>query len=84
MQDIEIACAQKGCDEVRLFTVRDQEFYSKKGFSQPKYCRTHSAERKARHQNRAEDNMQEERDTTNDRGRGSVFADQESDSELLA
>lgn len=52
MEDIIITCANPTCEEKRVFTVKDQEFYSGKGFSTPKYCRTHSAERRAAHNSR--------------------------------
>lgn len=67
-QDIIISCSAKGCTEKRTFTVRDQEFYARKGFTPPKYCKTHSAERKAAHQARENNSQQEQRDNWDPRG----------------
>ncbi len=44
--DKEIKCAEMGCDEVRVFTAGEQEFFQKKGFKEPKYCISHSKARK--------------------------------------
>ncbi len=83
--DEEIQCAQKGCGEIRLFTVKDQESYAEKGYQPPRYCRTHSAQRRAAREARDQDNQQQERDNwPSDRGRGSFIPGQESDSDLLA
>lgn len=60
-QDIKIGCTEKDCTEVRIFTVRDQEFYAKKGFAPPKRCRTHSQQRRIMHQAREEENEEEQR-----------------------
>ncbi len=37
MQDKEISC--KDCGKTFTFTARDQEFYTSKGFTEPKRCK---------------------------------------------
>ena len=61
-KDIEIQCAEKGCTEVRIFTVRDQEFYQRKGFTPPKRCKFHSQQRRQAHLAKEEEGQQEQRD----------------------
>ena len=49
MADREIKCAEAGCEDTRLFTERDQEFFAEKGYKDPKYCKYHSAIKKQAH-----------------------------------
>lgn len=84
-QDIRIQCIEKGCDQVRLFSVKDQEFYAEKGFTPPKRCRTHSQQARRAHESRSEENQQDKREGwNNDRGRGPRFPGHESDASMLA
>lgn len=50
--DKEIKCTEVGCEEVRIFTTGEQEFFKTKGFKEPKYCKTHSNARKQSRENR--------------------------------
>lgn len=52
LKDIEIVC--KDCGEKFMFTVRDQQFYAEKGFTnQPVRCKNCREKRKAeRNENR--------------------------------
>jgi DNA-directed RNA polymerase subunit RPC12/RpoP len=56
LKDIEITC--KDCGEKFLFTVRDQEFYAEKGFTnQPVRCKACRDKKKSeRNNNRRFDN----------------------------
>lgn len=50
LKDIEITC--KDCGEKFMFTVRDQEFYAEKGFTnQPVRCKACRDKRKAERNN---------------------------------
>ncbi len=56
LKDIEVTC--KDCGEKFLFTVRDQEFYAEKGFTnQPVRCKACRDKKKSeRNNNRRFDN----------------------------
>lgn len=47
MPDKTITCAEAGCGETFVHTEKSQEFFKERGFSEPRYCKTHSAARKA-------------------------------------
>jgi hypothetical protein len=51
-EDKEMTCQWQGCKEKFIWTAGDQEYYAERGFTPPKYCRTHRAERKRIHEER--------------------------------
>lgn len=44
--DQEIPCNVAGCEEVRIWTSGEQDFFQKQGYEAPKYCKPHAAERR--------------------------------------
>ena len=47
MEDKKIMCAYMGCETEFIHSVRDQEFYAKYKYVDPKYCKFHREMRKA-------------------------------------
>lgn len=43
---MEIECSAMGCDEVRVWSKSEQEYFHDKGYEAPKYCKTHSQQRR--------------------------------------
>ena len=56
MQDKNITCAFVSCGETFIHSVKDQEFYERMKFPDPKYCKTCRERRK---QERAQKEFQE-------------------------
>ena len=46
-EDQTIKCSWKGCSDEFVFTAGEQEFYERKGFTPPKYCKPHRKQRKS-------------------------------------
>ncbi len=58
MKDKKIVCSDCGTEFV--FTVREQEFYAEKGFSEPKRCKDCREKRKQERVQKNEDNTNRE------------------------
>lgn len=46
-EDQTIQCSWKGCKDEFTFTAGEQEFYERKGFTPPKYCKPHREQRRS-------------------------------------
>lgn len=54
MEDQEIKCAERGCEEMFLFTVQDQRFYAERGWNPPRRCKPHREAKNQRLKEREE------------------------------
>lgn len=78
-QDKEIVCAEPGCGTF-IWRAKDQQFFAEKGFSAPKRCKVHAAERRAHFNNAPQGNGRNQ-----DRGnRKPRYEDRERDADILA